>query len=115
MKMKISYIDGLEIVDIPYSDNKLISEITNRVKIVNANKIEMFFCQNSDEYGTIFVNICNMQLNDGYIKPITSDVLYLHEIHLTEENFKDNLREYQREKRLIKKCFPNIIVSSNFR
>lgn len=113
--MQISYIDGMETIDIPYSDKRLISEIAKRIKNGNANNIEMWFCQNSEDYGTVFVNICNKQMENGHIKAVASSVLYLHEIHLTEENFKDNLKEYQREKRLIKKSFPNVKVSSNFR
>lgn len=115
MKRQISYLDGLEMIDIPYSDKSLISEIAARINKIQANEIKMFFCQNSEEYGTVFVSICSMQPKGEYIKPIAIEALYLHEIHLTEENFKDNLREYQREKRLIERSFPKIKVSSNFR
>lgn len=115
MKKLISYMDGLETVEMPYFDKDLISEVSARIEKIHANEIKLSFCQTSDDYGTVFVSICNMKLHDGYMKPVASEVLCLHEIHLTEESFKDYLPEFQREKNVLKRAFPNMKVSSSFR
>lgn len=114
MKMQISYIDNeLERIELPYSDEILITEIEKRITKVNANEIEMHFCQDNDRYGSIFVSI--YKRNNGRVSMNGCAALNLHRIDLEEDTFKSNLKEYQREKRLIQKYFPNIKVSSNFR
>lgn len=114
MQKCIKYMDGIEWTELPYSDETLVTELRKRIDGVKANEISMWFCENETS-GTIYVSIQNQQIVKGTIKIIAHDTLYLHNIYLESENWRDNLKEYQREKNIIKRNFPLLKVSSNFR
>ena len=82
---------------------------------MGANTISMWFCENAHNIGTIFVSIQKRQEDNESHKIVAHDSLDLHDIHLDMENWKDNLKEYQREKGVIKRNFPLLKVTSNFR
>lgn len=115
MRKCIKYMDGLEWVEQPYSDETLVNELKKRVETVGANTISMWFCENAHNIGTIYISIQKRQEETKNNKIVAHDTLDLHDIHLDTENWKDNLKEYQREKRLIKRSFPSLKVTSNFR
>ena len=115
MKTNIKYMNGVEWVELPYSDETLINELQKKVDAVGANTISMWFCETANNIGTIYVSIQNRQAENDITKIATHDTMYLHDIYLDKENWKDNLKEYQREKRVIKNYFPLIKVTSNFR
>lgn len=115
MEKCIRYIDGVEWVELPYSDETLVTELKKRVGNVGANTISMWFSENKKNHGTIYVSIQNLDVTNNYRKIVNHDTLYLHDICLETENWKDNLREYQREKGVIKRNFPLLKVTSNFR
>lgn len=115
MEKIIRYMESSDWEEIPYADSTLIKEIKKRVEKTSANFIEMHFCETELNRGTIMVNIMNV--NSDFIYPVlsASASIYLHDINLEAEKWGDNLSEYQREKKLIKRAFPGLKVSSNFR
>lgn len=115
MRKCIRYMDGVEWINVPYSDETLIAEIQMRVEAIRANVISLWFCECENNHGSIYVSIQNVRSVNENCKILSHDTLYLHDIDLTEESWKSNLREYQREKQLIKRTFPLLKVTSNFR
>lgn len=115
MEKIIKFTESSDLEEIPYTDSALIEEIEKRVERTSANTIEMHFCEMEGNRGCIIVNI--MDVNNDYVYPVlnASASIHLHNINLDAEGWKDNMDEFQREKKLIKKAFPNVKVSSNFR
>lgn len=99
--------------EIPYTDKdlreciRLLSE-----QVTNFSKIFMIFSQKNENTGEVLL----------YLQPPTMfgangnfQCLHLHEINLLEENWSDCIKECQREKAMLRRYFPAIQVTSNFR
>ena len=115
MKWVIKYMEDLEWKKLSYSDAALVKEIQKRVKQTEANRIEMHFCEEKHNQGTVMVCIMHIDNHLQMPKLTASSTICLHEINLESENWKDNLSEFQREKRILQRAFPRLKVSSNFR
>lgn len=111
MIKQIHYYSGLDEVTEDYSDELLIESIK---KIADSSRRTMHrIMMESMEYdyneGRVYVYICDEH------SPFAG--MTLHKINLVEESLqnKENLKEFQREKKVLQKAFPNVKVSSNFR
>ena len=113
MKKCIRYLDGVNSVEIEYSDENLINHIKSIIDTVpNCNQICMTFNSTPFNKGEVFVGLSNT-LNTSVYKKYAA--FCLHYINLEEETWSDCVPECQREKRVIQKAFPNVKVISNFR
>lgn len=111
MIKQIHYYLGLDEISEEYSDNLLIESIKNIAKSCTRTmkRIVMESMEYDYDEGRVYVYICDDQ------SPFAG--MTLHKINLLEESLqnKDNLKEFQREKKVLQKAFPNVKVSSNFR
>lgn len=111
MVKQIHYYLGLDEISKEYSDDLLIESIKNIAKSSRRTmkKIVMESLEYDYDEGRVFVYICDDQ------SPFAG--MTLHKINLLEESLqnKDNLKEFQREKKVLQKAFPNVKVTSNFR
>ena len=111
MIKQIHYYLGLDEISEEYSDDLLIESIKNIAESSRRTmkKIIMESLEYDYNEGRVYVYICDDQ------SPFAG--MTLHKINLLEESLqnKDNLKEFQREKKVLQKAFANVKVTSNFR
>lgn len=98
--------------EIAYTDTDLIECInilSSQVK--GFNKIMMCFSQRNERWGEVLLYM----LLEPHTTSNDMRYLVLHEIDLEEEDWKECVKECQREKRMIKRHFSNIKVTSDFK
>lgn len=107
----ISYFKDNKEISEQYSDSRLIALIKEKSRSINGfSNVYMWFAESENSKGTIMVDISSQQIRLG-----NHEVINIYEIDLSKETFSDYVKEGQRIKRLVKKMFPDITVSSNFR